>query len=156
VTGNLCHWIDFGTAIIDASPAELTVISATGAMPGDELTVVVIYDDGSRLTLVATDQGNPLRGVQEQIDIRRGDLTVTIDDFVVMRVMEKGNISVKHSLIRDKGHARMYRDFLRRARSGTAPSYPDHDLLISTQIYLAVVEAARNGGGTVSLPLISR
>ncbi|AJY71795.1 hypothetical protein RW64_20755 [Geobacter sulfurreducens] len=156
VTGNLCHWIDLGTAIIDASPAELTVISATGAMPGDELTVVVIYDDGSRLTLVATDQGNPLRGVQEQIDIRRGDLTVTIDDFVVMRVMEKGNISVKHSLIRDKGHARMYRDFLRRARSGTAPSYPDHDLLISTQIYLAVVEAARNGGGTVSLPLVSR
>lgn len=151
ITGNLCHWIDLGTSIIDASPTDVTVVFAAGAMPGDELTVVVVFDDGSRFTLVATDQGNPLRGVQEQIDIRRGDLTVTIDDFLVMRVMEKGNSRVKRSLIRDKGHGRMYRDFSRCVRNGSPPFYPDRDLLVSSLIYLTVVEAARNGGGTISL-----
>jgi predicted dehydrogenase len=150
VTGNLCHWIDLGTAVVDAAPKEVTVVTADDARPGDELTAIVVYRDGSRLTLVATDRGNPLRGVQEYIDIRRGDLTVTIDDFLVMTVQEGGKKRVRRSIIRDKGHARMYRDFSRRVRDGSNPSYPHRDLLVSSMIYLSVVEGVAKGGGTVS------
>jgi hypothetical protein len=76
---------------------------------------------------------------------------VTIDDFLVMGVMEKGRMRVRRALIRDKGHARMYRDFSLRVRSGSPCSYPDRDLLASTLVYLAVVEAASKGGGKLSI-----
>ncbi|MBN2469059.1 MAG: Gfo/Idh/MocA family oxidoreductase [Deltaproteobacteria bacterium] len=151
VTGNLCHWIDLGTALIDASPKMVTVVSAVDARPGDELTVTVTYDDGSRLNLVATDHGNPLRGVQEYIDIRRGDLTVAINDFLVMTTQEGGRQRVHRSVIRDKGHTRMYRDFSRRVQTGAHHSYPDQDLLVSSTIYLAVVKCVKEGLRSVSL-----
>ena len=151
VTGNLCHWIDLGMAIIEASPKQVSVVSAVDGIPGDELTVAVVYEDGSRLNLVATNQGNPLRGVQEYIDIRQGDLTVSIDDFLVMTVQEGGDRRVRRSIIRDKGHARMYGDFSRRVQNGAHHSYPDRDLFVSSKIYLAVVKCVQEGGGTAPL-----
>lgn len=153
VTGNLCHWIDLGTFFINALPVQVTVVSNRSALAGDELTVVVIFEDESRLTLMATDCGNPLRGVQEYIDIRRDDLTVVIDDFLTMRCMERDRTRVYHSLIRDKGHARMYRNFSHCLRAGNKPSYSDRDLLVSSLTYLAVAEAALNGEGTITIDI---
>jgi hypothetical protein len=69
-------------------------------------------------------------------------------------VKEGGGCRVWRPLIRDKGHARMYRDFSRRVRSGALHFYPDRDLLVSSLIYLAVVEGARMGGGRIPLPVL--
>lgn len=142
ITGNLCHWLDLGVYCIDRQPVSMHVVSASEAAPGDEVSVVVIFSDGSRLTVIATDKGNSLRGVQEYIDIRRGGLTVTIDDFITMSIQREGSTKVYRRLIRDKGHATMYREFMQTVSFSGGPVYPDKHLKWATCMYLAAKDAA--------------
>jgi predicted dehydrogenase len=143
ITGNLCHWLDLGVFIIGRTPVEAMIVASPDHPPGDEVTIVVHYDDGSRLNIVATDQGNPLRGVQEMIDIRRGDLTITIDDFLCLRVQNNGRHKVYRRLKRDKGHKAMYQEFVKNLADEGRPTYPDADLNATSRLYLGLADAAR-------------
>jgi len=153
ITGNLCHWIDLGCYFIKQKPVSVTVVSPPGGLPGDELSLIVLFEDGSRLTLIATDRGNPLRGVQEYIDVRRDDLTITIDDFTKMKVQKGGQERVYRRIIRDKGHLRMYKEFLKNATEEQAPLYPDDDLYISTTLYLSITEMVLQGQKNLDIQL---
>lgn len=152
ITGNLSHWIDMGTYIIQQKPVFASVVSALGGPPGDEASIVVLYEDGSRLTLMSTDKGNPLRGVQEHIDIRCHDLTVSIHDFTGMSIQEGGRRKTRRTLIRDKGHLRMYRKFVKNVMEKGNPEYPDADLQISSLLYLLISEAAARGEKSIEIP----
>lgn len=145
ITGNLCHWLDLGVFFIGRSPVKAMIVAPTDHPPGDEVTAVVHFEDGSRLTIVATDQGNPLRGVQEMIDIRRGDLTIIIDDFLCLKVQENGRQKIYRSMRRDKGHAAMYREFVNNLAGKESPLYPDADLSATSRLYLALTDAVRRG-----------
>jgi predicted dehydrogenase len=149
VTGNACHWLDVGRYFISAAPERLTLVGPDGGTAtgdaNDPISIVVSYADGSRLTVVVTDCGNSLRGVQEFIELRRGDMTVTIDDFIRMRVQAGGRQSLRHRLIRDKGHERMYRRFVENVRDGRGVDYPDDDLTATSTQYLLASEALMTG-----------
>lgn len=151
ITGNLSHWLDLGTWFIREKPVFASIVSPPGTRPGDEATIVVLYEDGSRLTLMSTDKGNPLRGVQEYIDIRREDLTVQIHDFTKMFIQKGGRSRTRRSLIRDKGHLRMYRGFMQNIRQGAKPEYPDADLYTSSLLYILISEAAMQGKKEVQI-----
>ena len=153
IIGNVGHWVDLGVALIEARPTSLVVASPVGGMVGDELTLTVLFDDGSRLSIVATKLGNGLRGVQEYMDIRRGGLTVEIDDFMKITVKRGGRKLVRRRLLRDKGHSQMYRNFASAVAAGRGPIYPERALLLTTQILVAAVEAVREGrcGSVVEL-----
>ncbi|MGO9020344.1 MAG: Gfo/Idh/MocA family protein [Syntrophobacteraceae bacterium] len=150
ITGNLCHWLDLGVFLIGRPAVAAMIVAPPDHPPGNEITVVVHFEDGSRLTVVATDQGNQLRGVQEMIDIRRGDLTIVIDDFHCMRVQENGRYRIYRRLHRDKGHHAMYREFIENVAGGERPQYPDGDLSTTSRLYLALTNAARSGEHMVS------
>ncbi|MDY6851602.1 MAG: Gfo/Idh/MocA family oxidoreductase [Thermodesulfobacteriota bacterium] len=154
ITGNLSHWLDLSTYIIQQKPVFASVVSAPGNPPGDEASIVVLYQDGSRLTLMSTDKGNPLRGVQEYIDIRRDDLTIQIDDFTKMSIQEGGRRKIRRTMVRDKGHLRMYRHFMENVRQGGKPEYPDSDLYVSSLLYISISEAAVRGKKTVDIESI--
>jgi len=153
VTGNACHWLDIGRYFIKAPPERLTLVGPDGGPSGhpdtgdanDPISIVVSYADGSRLTVVVTDCGNSLRGVQEFIELRRGETTVTIDDFVRMRVQAGARQSFRHKLLRDKGHERMYRRFVENVRDGRGVDYPDGDLTTTSTQYLLASEALMSG-----------
>lgn len=153
VTGNACHWLDVGRYFIKAEPESLTLIGPDGGAAGqpdtgdanDPISLIVSYEDGSRLNIVVTDCGNSLRGVQEFIELRRGDMTVSIDDFLRMRVQAGGRQSVRHALIRDKGHHRMYARFVKNVRNGLGVDYPDGDLTATSTQYLLASEALMAG-----------
>jgi predicted dehydrogenase len=138
ITGNMSHWIDLGIFFIQSSPVSITAISASKQFPGDESTVVVLFEDGSLLTLIASDRGNRLRGVQEYIDIRCADLTITIDDFLKMKVQNSGHQKIYRKITRDKGHKRMYEDFIYDIQNGNNAKYPNKDLCLSTTLYLSI------------------
>jgi len=145
ITGNLCHWIDLAFFFIHSNPIHVTVNSPVGNCPGDEVSIFVEFQNGSRLTLMATEKGDRLRGVQEYIDIRRDDLTVVIDDFMKMIVSKKGRQRVYRKLIRDKGHRRMYEQFIRNSLDKKNPLYPDLDLATTTSLYLSISEMVKKG-----------
>ena len=151
IAGNLCHWIDLGAYCIKQRPVSVYGVSVPENPAGDEVTVVVNYEDGSRLTVMATDQGNSLRGVQEYIDIRRGDLTVSIDDFLRMKIQRHGRQWIQRALFRDKGHKRMYCQFIDNIQKERAPEYSDMDLFYSTRAYLAARDSIFSSGELIRI-----
>lgn len=141
ITGNLCHWLDLGIFLIGSEPVRMEAQSALGSLPGDEVSATVYFEDGSKLSLVATDRGNSLRGVQEYIEIRRGDLTIVIEDFRLMRVLSGGRAKTLWAFFRDKGHKRMYLQLLKDISDDGSPRYPSEDLRRSSKLYLDIRDA---------------
>ena len=153
IFGNVAHWVDIAVSLIDADPVSLVVASAEHSIVGDETSMAVTFADGSRLTVVATKLGNGLRGVQEFIEIRRGDITVRIDDFISMTSETGARRWVRRRRFRDKGHTAMYRSFLDDIAARRPPSYPDRALLTTTRILVSAVDAVkrRRYGGVIPL-----
>ena len=145
ITGNLSHWIDLGVHIIAAKPIAFGFLAGSKEHPADEPAITVTFDDGSMLVIIGSDRGNNLRGIQEFIDIRQGDLTIRIDDLNKMEIQKRGYRKIYRSVIRDKGHARMYREFRFNCKVGEEPKYPLRDLYISSKLYLDITDAALNG-----------
>ncbi|CAB5151494.1 hypothetical protein D3OALGA1CA_4640 [Olavius algarvensis associated proteobacterium Delta 3] len=151
ITGNLSHWIDLGIWFIPSNPVAVSCLTGSKTYPADEPVITVLFDDGSLLTIVGSDRGNALRGIQEYIDVRRGDLTLKIDDLLRMEVLEKGYRRVYRRRIRDKGHSRMYRAFKRSCETGDMPLYAVRDLIYSSKLYLDIKDVALSDGRYVEL-----
>lgn len=156
VAGNLCHWIDLAFHLLGPGPRALAV-SVSPRVSDDprdadaERAFTITFDDGSVVTLVPTTRGDSVRGVQEQIDIRRGDLALRLDDLWLLRGLRRG-VPVRHrTLWRGKGHARMYRRALERFAAGEPASYPAADLRRVGEVQLAATEAVRaeRSGGEI-------
>ena len=155
ITGNLCHWIDLAQFIISKKPVSILQAGPVGLPNGDEISAIILYEDGSKMTISSTDRGNSLRGVQEYIDIRSEDLTIKIDDFKTMSVMENGHARKYRYLFRDKGHKRMYREFVKTVIRGHEPLYKDKDLLYSTAVYIQLTEMCRTGTDKVDMNIMN-
>jgi len=151
ITGNLCHWIDLGVYFIRKKPLSIIAISASGKHHADEVSCGITFEDGSLLTLIASDRGNQLRGVQEYIDIRCEDITITIDDFLNMRVQKNGKQRIYRRMLRDKGHSRMYEELLSKINQNRSASYPNRDLEISTTLYLSISSLLLSKGNFMNL-----
>ena len=105
-------------------------------LPGtdEDRVVSVRFDDGSLATITSTVRGDKTLGVQEQIRVRRGDLTIEINDYCAMRASRKGRTLVRARSRRDKGHTAMYRNTLERIRLGQPSSYTSGDLRSTTEL----------------------
>ncbi|HSW31590.1 MAG TPA: Gfo/Idh/MocA family oxidoreductase [Longimicrobiales bacterium] len=146
VVGNLCHWLDLGVHLVGMPHVEVRV--EAHPVPGapdvaEAARVEVAFADGSTLTVLADDQGDGARGVEERIEVRRGALRIAVHDFLRWEEERHRRRDVRRRVRRDKGHAAMYRDFERRlATPGATPFYPDADLEPSCRLMLDAAEAA--------------
>jgi predicted dehydrogenase len=148
ITGNLCHWIDLAVYFLEDKPLPVSVTLSPrvpGTEPGsdEERVLTVTFEDGSLLTVLGTTRGDDIRGVQEQIEIRRGKTTVTIDDLWKMRIRSGGLERYSRTLFRDKAHTAMYREALGRIVAGQPAVYPVRDLVVVSAIQLAASNLAR-------------
>lgn len=157
VAGNLCHWIDLALHLLGPGPEPVSVsvsprVSAEPTGIDAERTFSIAFDDGSAVSLVPTGRGDAIRGVQEQIEVRRGPLTVRLDDLWKLRGLRSGRSIRRRTLWRDKGHTRMYADAIRRFDSGVPAAYPLDDLRRGGEIQIAATELLLAGlpGGEVS------
>jgi predicted dehydrogenase len=157
ITGNLCHWIDLAVFFIEDQPLPVS-ITLSPRMPGTELgsdeerVLTVTFEDGSLLTVLGTTRGDDIRGVQEQIEIRRGKTTITIDDLWKMRVRSDGLERYSRTLFRDKAHTAMYREALGRIVAGQPAIYPVRDLIVVSAIQIAASNLARTDELAGELP----
>ena len=157
ITGNLCHWIDLAVFLIDGSPMPVsTTLSPRlpGTEPGsdEERVLTVTFEDGSLLTVLGTTRGDDIRGVQEQMDIRRGQTTITIDDLWKYRVRSDGIERYGRTLFRDKAHTAMYREGLGRIKAGQPAVYPVRDMVVVSAIQIAASDLARSDERAAAIP----
>jgi predicted dehydrogenase len=157
ITGNLCHWIDLAVYLIDGNPMPIS-ITLSPRMPGtepgsdEERVLTVTFEDGSLLTALGTTRGDDIRGVQEQMDIRRGHTTINIDDLWKYRVRQDGIERYSRTLFRDKAHTTMYREGLGRIVDGQRSAYSVRDMIIVSAIQIAASDLARTDERSAELP----
>jgi predicted dehydrogenase len=157
ITGNLCHWIDLGVFLLEGGPMPVSV-TLSARMPGsepandEERALTVTFEDGSVLTVLATTRGDDIRGVQEQIDIRRGRTSITIDDLWKMRIRSGGIERYSRTLFRQKAHTAMYREALGRVATGKPPVYPLRDMIVVSAIQITASDLVRTDRQTADLP----
>ncbi|HEX3108191.1 MAG TPA: Gfo/Idh/MocA family oxidoreductase, partial [Thermoanaerobaculia bacterium] len=119
ITGNACHWIDLAFSLVRAAPAEISVLHSR-----DDVSIAILFKDGSLFTLVASDSGSDLAGVEETIDMRAGDTSVFIHDYRECVIKRGASVRTLRRRLRDRGHDAMYRDLRKRWRQGLPPAYP--------------------------------
>lgn len=151
VAGNLCHWIDIGVFLLGGgrTPTMVSVSPPVGDARheiDENRAVSVVFDDGSIATLVATGRGDDTRGVQELIDVRRGNLSLVIDDLWRMSWTREGITRRLRTVFRNKGHRRMYEEAAKRFAVGTPSPYPVDDLIVVSAIQIAATRLV-NGSG---------
>ncbi len=150
ITGNLCHWIDLAVFLIGSNvmPASVSLSPQTSgsrhAMDG-ERALTVTFENGSLLVILATERGDDIRGVQEQIDVRKGRTSIMIDDLWRMRVRSGGVDRRSRTPFRHKGHADMYRTALRRLLRGEPAAYPPADMVVVSAIQITASALATTG-----------
>ena len=142
LVGNLCHWLDLAVYLVGQPVADTAVLRAPDDARLDRVVVSLRFIDGSLATLCASDQGDGLRGVQEQILIRRGNLSLHLDDFCTLRGSRDGRALMWRRRFRDKGHRAMYRNFERSLLSGGPTGSSLADVEPSTRLLLDVMAAA--------------
>jgi len=123
ITGNVSHWIDLAYFWLKCKPLEMTLLNS-----GDSVSLNIYFEDGSIVNIIASDIGNSLRGVQERIEIRTGDKTFFIDDYRKMILYDNGKTVVKRKISRDKGHDKMYKEFLIATKTDSRPQYEEDDI----------------------------
>jgi len=123
VTGNLCHWIDLSYFWLKCKPCEMSLSGSN-----DSVSLNILFEDGSLVNIVASDQGNNLRGVQERVEVRTEDKTIFIDDYKKMIIHEGGRTFIKRKLLRDKGHNQMYKEFLNATKTDRKALYENDDV----------------------------
>ncbi len=148
VTGNVVHWFDLAQYWIQSTPLELTVMA--DAEDTESASISVLYRNGSILNITASDQGNSMRGVQEKIEIRYGNQTITINDYLwLQHVRSNGRRIHKRRIRRDKGHSRMYSNF-RSILDGRKESlYPAVDLIHTSLLTYYTSKMLREGSRTM-------
>lgn len=152
IAGNLCHWIDLAIFWLPSKPVRVTVAS-NEELGIDRSFFALHFQDGSMVHFTPGDLGDPTRGVQEWIRIWGREQEIRLDDHVKLSRWLQGRWRTRRALKRSKGHRRMNRDYLRRARKGLPSPYPHEDLIAVTRIQNAFIELARNGGGTAPVDL---
>jgi hypothetical protein len=102
--------------------------------------------------VLGTTRGDDIRGVQEQLDIRRGHTTISLEDLWKYRVRSDGIERYGRTLFRDKAHTAMYREGLSRIRAGQPSVYPVRDMVVVSAIQIAASDLARTDERAAALP----
>ena len=138
IHANLCHWIDLGVLMTGQRPVEIVCMAGKDFQFSSEVSIR--FEDDSVVNLISGVIGNGLRGVQEYIDIRAGYLTIKIDDFLKMTVLDGGRKMAYRSWPREKGHVQMYRSFSSACVEGGRPKYSLRDFVRSSVVIEEVCE----------------
>jgi predicted dehydrogenase len=156
ITGNACHWIDLCQYFTQDKPIKIQL--ARSNLSKDDCALLISYKNGSFAVITLTDKGNDLRGVQETIEIKQANFTFRLDDMLRLTVdsPQAGRI-IKRSIIRDKGHKRMYEQFAKDIAKGEiSEQYPLTDLEIVSRVTFEFSEMLKHNISEQSIDWYSK
>ncbi len=150
IAGNLCHWVDLVIYLLQKKPIKV-MISRNDKLGIEYSSYSILFEDGSIANLTPTDLGDGTHGVQEFLHIRNEELDIKIDDYLRMRIWEKGRTRNYYKIRRDKGHAKMYRFFNKAITNKIPSNYSKTDLIYSTLTYISLIHLSKSDFDSLSL-----
>jgi predicted dehydrogenase len=145
--GEVCHFIDTITFLLDALPVRVSVHALPDRQTynGDNLVLRFLYPDGSigLITYLANgDKSIP----KERIEVFCGGKVAILDDFRRLELAKGGRHRVIRSVLRqDKGHLGEVEEFVRCIRMGGDPPIPYHEILGVSWATLMAHQALSSG-----------
>jgi predicted dehydrogenase len=141
IVSNGCHWLDHFLYLNDwAEPAGIDV--SRGGPAGEIANISVRLANGAFFTLLLTDAGSARVGVRDHIELRAGDVTVTIDDGARYAAESGKRILRRARVNKMTSYESMYRTIAGRIARGEAGD-SSTSVQVSAQLVLDVEAAFR-------------
>jgi predicted dehydrogenase/threonine dehydrogenase-like Zn-dependent dehydrogenase len=134
--GEVCHFIDTATALIDATP---TAVTCTGpnSDANDSYMLLIAYENGSAATISYV--ADAFRAApKERCEVRGGGHTVTIDNFQRLEIDGK-----RSKTSAGKGHVESLTEFAEALKTGRPNDV--HDSVTTTHVALRALESLHTG-----------
>jgi len=142
ILGNLCHWTDFVLQLVAAEYRyPLTINPTRGNKPDCDIAVTYVFGDESIAVITFSAKGHTFEGVRERFAAHRGNVLISMDDFMDLTVEVVDRKHRISSHYREHGHERTIRRSYEMVRpAGTAipgcsPAYvwESGDLFLNTK-----------------------
>ncbi len=146
ILGNICHWTDLTLRLVGperAFPVEIVPGSAPGSQ--SDFVLTFRFHEGSTGVIVFSAKGQTFEGVREHLNVHRGDVLASLQDFQRARVDIRERKLVKRLLFRDHGHEA---NIMNSFRLG--PGIAHDDLVATASLFLATRDAVERGGAVVA------
>ena len=148
IIGEGCHFIDFLTFLVGASPisVQAATLPDNGRYRRDNAVLTFTFPDGSLGTVTYLANGDK-SVAKERVEVFCAGTVAVLDDFRSLEVTANGKRKVVRSpLGQDKGHAASWAKFLAAIRAGGAQQPPiPYDQLIGVSRFAIAAEAALGG-----------
>ncbi len=145
IIGEACHFIDFLTFLMGASPIKVTAHSLPDDNRYREDNVVMTFSFpdgsvGSIFYLANGDKSFP----KERIEVFSGGKVAVLDDFRTLELVSQGKRQVIHSSLRqDKGHRAEWEAFTQAIIAGGPPPIPYDQIFGVTEATFAALTSIR-------------
>jgi predicted dehydrogenase/threonine dehydrogenase-like Zn-dependent dehydrogenase len=155
IVGEACHFIDFLTFLLNASPIQVHSkgLPDDGRYQEDNVLLTYKFPDGSVGTiayLAAGDRAFP----KERVEVIGGGCVAVLDDFRRLETSAHGRRRVQRSWLRqDKGHRAIWQAFVDAIVDGGPPPIPQDQLFAVSMASFAAVESLRSGEAVTLKPL---
>lgn len=118
---NGCHWIDH---FLNLNDYAATCLQHVFLGPHETINCSLELVNGACFTMALTDLGSARLGVRDHVELRRGDVTVTIDDNSRYRAESSEKVLRTTRINKVESYRAMYTEIARRARAGEQGDSP--------------------------------
>lgn len=145
IIGEACHFIDFITFLVGASPVSVIAhaLPDDGKYREDNVSMTFSFPDGSIGVvdyLANGDKSSP----KERVEVFCGGKIAVLDDFRALELIENGNRKIIQG-VQEKGWKNEMMAFARSIREGGPQPIPYEQLIGVTKASFAAVESIREG-----------
>ena len=143
IIGEVCHFIDFASYVVDSEPVSVSCVGVPGRRTHDDVVVTLTYENGSVATITYLAKGNP-RLPKEFVEVFCDGTVVVIDNFRTTLVYSGSKKTTHRSRGQDKGFDQELDAFFASIRSGT-PTIPFASLVKTTKATFGAIDSLRTG-----------
>lgn len=147
IIGEGCHFIDLLTFLVGTVPVSVsaTALADNDRYHQDNVQLTLRYADGSVGTVIYLANGNR-NFPKERIEVFSNGRIGVLEDFRSLALVTENSHKTSHSRLRqDKGHAAAWASFLAAVRKGGMPPIPYDELMNTSRVSFAALEALRSG-----------
>jgi predicted dehydrogenase/threonine dehydrogenase-like Zn-dependent dehydrogenase len=143
IIGEGCHFVDFITYLVGASPVSVTAhaLPDGGKYREDNVSMTFTFPDGS-IGIVDYLANGDKSFPKERVEVFCGGQIAVLDDFVSLQTMKDGKKKEVKG-VQNKGWVDEWKVFARSIREGGGPPIPYEQLIGVTKATFAAVESLR-------------
>jgi len=154
IIGEGCHFVDFLTFLVGASPVSVSAQSLPdqGKYHQDNVEIQLRFPDGS-LGVVTYLANGDKTVAKERIEVFCGGKVAVLNDFRNLTLTNNGKSSKINSLwSQDKGHVNAWQSFLESIKTNASSPIPFQEIWGVTAASFAAVEALSSGNKEMVAP----